>query len=183
LPDVSVGFVADPEMNANPAFVRIGVTAVTSCEPAGPMIPTIELFDANCCATVEAFDGSSCVSPCTIFSFGVCVLFHSETKNCAQWSWSPPIEAAGPVIGAIIPSETVPEQPPVPPPPALPVEAGVVGAAVVSVLPPPPPQPAATTASASAAPAAAARTALIAFRLPRSAGLKRRVTPGPRAVM
>jgi hypothetical protein len=87
------------------------------------------------------------------------------------------------VIGAIMPSETVPEQPAVPPP-ALPVDAGVVGVAAVSVLPPPPPQPAATTASASAAlAAAAARTALIAIRLPLRAGLKRPVTLRARAVM
>ena len=52
------------------------------------MTPTIALFEANDCATVEAFAGSSCVSPCTSFSFGEFALsaFQFEMKNCAQCS-------------------------------------------------------------------------------------------------
>ena len=38
---VSVGFVADPEMNATPARPNSGPTASTSWLPAGPTTPTI----------------------------------------------------------------------------------------------------------------------------------------------
>ena len=90
-------------MNARPAFLRIGATAVTSWLPAGPMIPTMLEFEAIDCATTDAFAGSSCVSPCTIVSWSLCVLFQLLAKNCAQCSWSLPIDAAGPVNGPSIP--------------------------------------------------------------------------------
>jgi len=56
--------------------LRIGAAAWTSSEPAGPITPTMLDVEANCCATVEAFDGSSCVSPCVSLIFSLCVLFH-----------------------------------------------------------------------------------------------------------
>ena len=60
--------------------MRIGATAWTSWLPAGPDDADDRLFDANCCATVDAFAGSSCVSPWTILIFDVCVaLFHCVT--------------------------------------------------------------------------------------------------------
>ncbi len=61
--------VAEPDANARPALRRIGAVACTSSLPAGPMTPMIDLFDANDCATVDAFAGSSCVSPCTSLIF------------------------------------------------------------------------------------------------------------------
>ena len=82
-------------MNARPAFLRIGAVAVTSWLPAGPMRPTMLEFDAIDWATTEAFAGSSWVSPCTIVSWSLCVLFQLLAKNCAQCSWSVPIDAAG----------------------------------------------------------------------------------------
>ncbi len=68
-------------------------------------------LDANCCATVDAFDGSSCVSPWTSLSRGLFfgLRFQTSTKYCAQWSWSLPMEPAGPVIGASMPICTVPQ--------------------------------------------------------------------------
>ena len=69
MPSVSETRVAEPEANARPAFLRIGAAACTSSLPAGPMTPTIEPFEANDCATVDAFAGSSCVSPWTSLIF------------------------------------------------------------------------------------------------------------------
>src|SRR5262245_38031656 len=60
-------------------------------------------FDANDWDTVEASDGVSCVSPWTMLIFTGCVLFHSDAKNSAQWSWSSPIDATGPVNGPSMP--------------------------------------------------------------------------------
>ena len=74
LPSVSDTRVAEPDAKARPAFLRIGTTAWTSSLPAGPMTPAIDPFEANDCATVDAFAGSSCVSPWTIFSL-MCFLF------------------------------------------------------------------------------------------------------------
>ena len=81
MPSVRDTRVAEPDANARPAFFKIGATASTSSLPAGPMMPTIDLFEANCCATVDAFDGSSWVSPCTSLSFGEFELsaFHCVT--------------------------------------------------------------------------------------------------------
>ena len=76
---------------------------MTSWLPAGPITPRMLEFDAIDCATTDAFAGSSWVSPWTIVIWSLCVLFHVLAKNCAQWSWSSPIEATGPVIGAIMP--------------------------------------------------------------------------------
>src|ERR1022692_4867500 len=72
------------------------------------MTPMIEELEANDCATVEAFDGSSCVSPCwsVILTLFFLLAFHRARLNCAQCSWSLPIEPAGPVIGASMPSCT-----------------------------------------------------------------------------
>ena len=78
-------------------------TAVTSSLPAGPITPTMLEFDANDCATVEAIAGLSCVSPWTMLILSLWLLFHWAAKNSAQWSWSSPIEATGPVNGPIIP--------------------------------------------------------------------------------
>ena len=90
-------------MKARPAFFRIGAAAVTSWLPAGPITPTMLEFDAIDWARTDAFAGSSCVSPCTIEIWSLCVLFHVVAKNCAQCSWSLPIDAAGPVNGPSMP--------------------------------------------------------------------------------
>ena len=96
-------FVADPDMKASPPFFRIGADAVTSWLPAGPITPRMLEFDAIDCETTDAFAGSSWVSPWTIVIWSLCVLFHVLAKNCAQWSWSSPIDATGPVNGPIMP--------------------------------------------------------------------------------
>src|SRR5580765_5030716 len=93
-------------MKPTPAFLKIGVTASTSWLPAGPTVARIFEFDANCCATVDAFDGSSCVSPWKMWTFNLFALFQRVAMNWAQWSWSAPIEAAGPVMGAMTPIVT-----------------------------------------------------------------------------
>ena len=62
-------------------------------------------LDANWCATesAEAVSGSF-VSPWTMrILFLLWVLFHCDAKNCAQWIWYTPIEAAGPVAGYATP--------------------------------------------------------------------------------
>ena len=107
-PSVSETRVAEPEMNARARLLedrrdRLHLVGAGRTDDADD-----RRVDANCCATVDAFDGSSCVSPWTIFSLGrMRRRFHCETKNCAQCSWSLPIDAAGPVMGAIMPIETV----------------------------------------------------------------------------
>src|SRR5579862_7541254 len=93
-------------MNPSPAFLKTGVTARTSWLPAGPTTPRIFEFDANCWLTVDASAGFSCVSPWKTWIFGELVLFHRAAMYCAQWSWSAPIEAAAPVIGAMTPMVT-----------------------------------------------------------------------------
>jgi hypothetical protein len=85
-PFVSDTRVAEPDANTRPALRRIGATAITSSEPAGPMTPMILPFEANCCATVDAFAGSSCVSPWTSLIFSLLFLFQLLKKNCAQCS-------------------------------------------------------------------------------------------------
>src|SRR6516165_7017073 len=102
-PEVRAGFVAEPDTNASPAFLRIGAAAETSWLPAGPITPMMLEFDANDCDTVEASEGVSWVSPWTMLIFSACVLFHSDAKNSAQWSWSSPIDATGPVNGPSMP--------------------------------------------------------------------------------
>ena len=102
-PVVSAGFVAEPETKARPAFFRIGAAAETSWLPAGPITPRMLEFDANDCETVEASDGVSWVSPWTMLILTGWVLFHWVVKNSAQWSWSSPIDATGPVNGPSMP--------------------------------------------------------------------------------
>ncbi len=104
---VSVGFVAEPEMKAMPARPNSGPTAWTSWLPAGPTTPTIFEFEVNCCVTVVAIDGVSCVSPCTSVMFVPLALLSSATASLAKASCSPPSDAAGPVIGPWKPTDTV----------------------------------------------------------------------------
>src|SRR5215469_37443 len=103
LPVVSVAFVADPEMNAIPALANSGPTASTSWLPAGPTTPTIELFEVNCCVTVVAWAGLSCVSPWTIVILVLFAALSMDTASSAKCSCSWPSTATGPVSGPSMP--------------------------------------------------------------------------------
>ena len=77
---------------------------MTSWLPAGPITPTMLEFDANDCDTVEAIAGLSWVSPWTMLILTrVRLVPLTSAKNSAQWSWSSPIDAAGPVNGPSMP--------------------------------------------------------------------------------
>ncbi len=63
-PFVSVAFVADAEMYGRPFRLKSGPTAMTSCEPAGPVVTSSDESATNFVPTVSASFGFSCVSPC-----------------------------------------------------------------------------------------------------------------------
>ena len=108
LPDVvSVGFVAEPEMNAMPARPNSGPTASTSWLPAGPTTATIFEFEVNCCVTVVACAGISCVSPWTSVMLVPLALLSAATASWANASCSSPSTATWPVIGASMPIDVV----------------------------------------------------------------------------
>ena len=100
---VSVGFVAEPEMNAMPARPNSGPTAWTSWLPAGPTTATIFEFEVNCWVTVVACAGISWVSPWTSVMFVPLALLSAATASCANASCSSPSTATWPVIGASMP--------------------------------------------------------------------------------
>src|SRR3954454_4812206 len=102
-PDRAVA-VADGDTYASWARSKTGPTASTSWEPAGPTIAFTALLETSCWATVEAWPGSSWVSPSSRANFVPFSWLNRVTEYFAQLSCSWPIDAASPVIGAITPN-------------------------------------------------------------------------------
>src|SRR5438477_1307599 len=104
-------FVAEPETKPRPAPFSAPVVAFTSFEPAGPTTPSTLAFEPSACAPLTAsavpLDAPSIVSSLTNLIFVLCVPLYVRWKYCAQCTWLIPIEAAGPVKGAISPIDRV----------------------------------------------------------------------------
>src|SRR5919106_2931425 len=97
--------VAEGDTKAMPSRPKISPTASTSWLPAGPTMPKMSLLETNCGATVEAWAGSSCVSPSSRTKSVPFSSLKVSTANLAQFSCSWPIEAASPVNGPMTPIE------------------------------------------------------------------------------
>src|SRR5919197_1000508 len=108
---VIVVFVAEPETKPRPAPFRAPVVAFTSFEPAGPTTPSTFEFEPSACAPLTAsavpLAEPSIVSSLTNLIFVLCVRLYWLLKKFAQCTWLIPIEAAGPVNGAISPIRRV----------------------------------------------------------------------------
>ena len=90
---VSAGFVAEPVMKPTPARPNSGPTASTSWLPAGPTTATTFEFEMNCCVTVVAWAGISCVSPWTSVMLVPLILLSAATASWAKASCSSPSTA------------------------------------------------------------------------------------------
>ena len=105
LPFVSAVAVAEPEMNGiGSAFLKIGATASTSWLPAGPTIASMFWSAWKRAPTVDAWAGSSWVSPSTSLILPPASL---RIAYFAKPSCSLPMNAASPVIGPMKPIETL----------------------------------------------------------------------------
>jgi len=88
-------------MNASPALAKIGPTASTSCEPAGPIDATA--FDATIASVFEtATDGVSCVSSWASVMLVWFAALSLATASSAKCYCSSPSAATGPVNGPSI---------------------------------------------------------------------------------
>src|SRR5919109_4113084 len=98
--------VAEGEIATRFAFASSFPLVTTPWLIEGPTTPMTFLLEMKRCVAVRALAASSCESPCTILNLVPFALLYLNTANWAQLSCSCPRKPAGPVSGALTPSDT-----------------------------------------------------------------------------